>query len=55
MVKEMPAIMSESMQAASGILQEMMAKMTQRVNDEIAQMQKSDDGKSNKPSPSTPN
>jgi hypothetical protein len=55
MVKEMPAIMSESMQAASGILQEMMAKMTQRVNDEIAQMQKSDDGKSNKPSTSTPN
>jgi len=55
MVKEMPAIMSESMQAASGILQEMMAKMTQRVNDEIAQMQKADDGKSSKPSPSTPN
>jgi uncharacterized protein len=55
MVKEMPAIMSESMQAASGVMQEMMAKMTQRVNDEIAQMQKADDGKSNKPSPATPN
>src|SRR6202167_6427759 len=55
MVKEMRAFISDSIQAASGILQEMMAKMTQRVNDEIAQMQKSDDGKSNKPSPSTPN
>ncbi|MGA2845541.1 MAG: DUF2059 domain-containing protein [Candidatus Acidiferrales bacterium] len=55
MVKEMPAIMSESLQAATGILQKMQAKMTQRVNDEIAQMQKSDDGKSNKPSTSTPN
>ena len=55
MVKEMPAIMSESMQAASGILQGIMAKMTQRVDDEIAQMQKADDGKSNKASPSTPN
>ena len=55
MVKEMPAIMSESMQAASGILQGIMAKMTQRVDDEIAQMQKADDGKSSKPSPSTPN
>jgi hypothetical protein len=51
----MPAIMSESMQAASGILQGIMAKMTQRVDDEIAQMQKADDGKSNKASPSTPN
>jgi uncharacterized protein len=55
MLKEMPAMMSESMQAASGVMQEMMAKMTQRVNDQIAQMQKTDDGKSNKPSASTPN
>ena len=55
MLKEMPAIMSESMQAASGVLQEMMAKMTQRINDEIAQMQKADDGKSNKQPASTPN
>jgi hypothetical protein len=55
MLKEMPAIMAESMQAASGVMQEMMAKMTQRVNDEIAQMQKADDGKANKPSTVTPN
>jgi uncharacterized protein len=55
MVKELPAIMSESMQAASGVMQEMMAKMTQRINDGIAQMQKSDDTKSTKQSPATPN
>jgi hypothetical protein len=55
MVKELPAILSESMQAETGVMQEMMAKMTQRINDEIAQMQKSDDTKSNKQSPATPN
>jgi hypothetical protein len=55
MVKELPAILSETMQAVSGIVQEMQAKMTQRINDEIAQMQKSDDTKSNKQSPATPN
>jgi uncharacterized protein len=55
MLKEMPAIMSESMQAASGVMQDMMAKMTQRVNDEISQMQKSDDAKPNQQSPVTPN
>lgn len=55
MLKEMPAIMSESMQAASGVMQKMMADATQRVNDEIAQMQKADDGKTNKQSTATPN
>jgi len=55
MLKELPAMTAESMQAASGVIQKMMANMTQRVNDEIAQMQKADDGKSSKPSPSTPN
>jgi hypothetical protein len=55
MLKEMPAIMSESMQAASGVMQEMMVKMTQRVDDEIAQMQKADDGKNNKQSTAAPN
>jgi hypothetical protein len=48
MLKEMPAMAAESMQAASGVLQKMMADATQRVNDQIAQMQKADDGKSNK-------
>jgi hypothetical protein len=55
MLKEMPAIMTESLQAATGILQEMQAKMMQRINDEIAQMQKSDDTKPTKQSPATPN
>jgi hypothetical protein len=55
MVKEMPAMTAESMQAASGVVQKMMVDATQRVNDEIAQMQKADDGKSTKQSPATPN
>src|ERR1700722_5603816 len=65
MLKEMPAMMSESMQAASGIIQKMMAKTMERVNDEIAQVQKTndgkpadkttDDGKPAKQSPATPN
>jgi hypothetical protein len=64
-LKEMPAITSESMQAASGIVEKMVAKAVERVNDEIAQMQKSDngkpadgksdDGKTSKQSPATPN
>jgi uncharacterized protein len=54
-LKELPLITAESMQAASGIAQKMMAKATQRLQDEIAQMQKSDDGKSTKQSPATPN
>ena len=52
-LKEQPAIMAESMQAASGIVQKMMAKATQRVQDDIAQLQKSNDGSSEKKS--TPN
>jgi hypothetical protein len=47
--------LSSRLKAATGILQEMMAKMTQRINDEIAQMQKSDDPKPTKQSPATPN
>ena len=64
-LKEMPAIMSESMQASTGIIQKMMAKAMERVNDEIAQVQKAndgkpadkttDDGKPAKQSPATPN
>jgi len=64
-LKEMPAITSESMQAASGIVQKMVAKAMERVNDEIAQVQKAndgkpadgktDDGKPGKQSPATPN
>lgn len=44
MVKELPAITAESMQASSGIMQKMIAQMTQRVQDEIAQAQKQNTG-----------
>jgi hypothetical protein len=47
-VKEMPAITAESMQASSGIIQKMAAQMMQRVQDDVAQVQKSSDGSSNK-------
>ncbi|MFZ3214575.1 MAG: DUF2059 domain-containing protein [Candidatus Acidiferrales bacterium] len=54
-LKEMPAMTADAMQAASGILQNMMAKMRERVQTEIAQVQKENDGNS-KPQPqSTPN
>lgn len=39
-LKEMPAMTAEAMQAASGITQKTMAKMLDRVQDEIAQMLK---------------
>jgi hypothetical protein len=45
LLKEMPAITAESMQAASGIIQKMTAKTLQRVQDEIAQAQKADETK----------
>lgn len=46
MIKELPAITAESMQASSGILQKMMAQATQQVQIEIAQMQKDQGGNS---------
>jgi hypothetical protein len=51
----LPAMTSESMQAASGVMQKMLADASQHVSDEISQMQKSDDAKSTKQSPATPN
>lgn len=44
MVKEMPEITAESMQASSGIMQKMMAQTMQRVQDYIAQAQKQSTG-----------
>jgi uncharacterized protein len=44
-LKELPAMTAESMQAASGIVQKMMANAMQRVQDEIAQAQKADQTK----------
>jgi uncharacterized protein len=54
-LNEMPAMTSEAMQAGVGVAQKMMAKMTQRVQDEVAQMQKEQEGSSTKPNPSTQN
>lgn len=45
-LKEMPAMTREAMQASSGIAQRMMAKATQRAQDEIAQLQKANGGAS---------
>jgi uncharacterized protein len=39
-IREMPAIMSEAMKASTGIMEKMMAKTMQRVDDEVAQEQK---------------
>jgi hypothetical protein len=39
-LREMPAMTTEAMQASSGIMQKMMAKAMQRAQDEIAQLQK---------------
>jgi len=48
MVREMPAMMSEAMQAASGVIQKLTAKAMDRVQTEIAQAQKAEDGSSKK-------
>lgn len=45
-LKEMPAMTTEAIQASSGIMQKMMAKATQRAQEEIAQLQKSNGGTS---------
>jgi uncharacterized protein len=47
-LKEMPAMMADAMQAASPIIQKMMAKAMERVQTEIAQARKADDGTSKK-------
>jgi uncharacterized protein len=39
-LKEMPAMTAEAMQASSGVMQKMMAKATQQVQGQIAEMQK---------------
>jgi uncharacterized protein len=39
-IKELPAITAESLQAASGIIQKAAAKAMQRAQDEVAEMQK---------------
>jgi hypothetical protein len=44
LIRDMPAVMAETMQASSGILQKMMAKTMERVQEEIAQLQKEQSG-----------
>jgi hypothetical protein len=54
-LKEMPAMTADAMQAASGIIQKMMAQMQDRVQSEMAQAQKESDGNSKPQLQSTPN
>jgi uncharacterized protein len=44
LVRELPAVTAESMHVSQGIMQKMMARVMQRVQDQIAQMQKQNDG-----------
>lgn len=53
-LNEMPAMMAEGMQAASGIVQKMMANSMQRVQDEIAELQKPKEGSPKKQPTSQP-
>ena len=48
LIKELPAITTEAMQAATPIYKTMMATAMQRVQDELAQMQKENDANSKK-------
>ena len=54
-LKEMPAMTADAMQAASGIMQKMIAKMQDRLQGELAQLQKENDGSSKPQAQSTPN
>jgi len=50
LIKELPAITTEAMQAAIPITQKMMADATRRIEDQLAQMQQSDQTSTKKPS-----
>ncbi len=53
-LKEMPAITTEAMQASMGIIQKMITRAEERVQSEIAQMQKQTEGNSTKqPTPTS--
>jgi uncharacterized protein len=54
-LKEMPAMTAEAMQASSGIIQKMIAQAQERIQTEIAQMQKETEGNSDKQPQSAPN
>jgi hypothetical protein len=54
-LKEMPSMTTDAMQAASGIMQKMMAKMQDRLQNELAQAVKGTDANSKPQAQSTPN
>jgi len=54
-LKEMPSMTSEAMQAASGLVQKLMADANERVQVEIAQMKKDDAAGAKKDATPTPN
>lgn len=54
-LKEMPAMTADAMQAATGIIQKQMAKARERVQTEIAQMEKENQGSTAKQPQSTSN
>ncbi|MGD0426307.1 MAG: DUF2059 domain-containing protein [Candidatus Acidiferrales bacterium] len=45
-LKEMPAMTADAMQSASGVIQKMMAKMQERLQSEMAELQKGSEGNS---------
>jgi uncharacterized protein len=54
-LKEMPAMTADAMQSAAGVIQKMTAQMQNRLQSELAQLQKENDGSSKPPAQSTPN
>ena len=54
-LKELPGITSDASKAASGLIQTMTTRMVQRLQDEIARIQKEQGGSYTKPNPSTQN
>jgi hypothetical protein len=55
LLKELPAMLQESMQASSALIRARMDQAMQRVQVEIAQMRKDAEAKSKKQSPTSPN
>ncbi|HUB58817.1 MAG TPA: DUF2059 domain-containing protein [Candidatus Micrarchaeia archaeon] len=51
LIAETPAMMGDAMQAASGVMKSMMSRSMQRVQDEVAQLQKENQDSAKKPAP----
>jgi uncharacterized protein len=54
-LKEMPAMTADAMQSASGVIQKMMAKMQERLQSEMAELQKQNEDNSKPQGQATPN